>query len=360
MPTDRTLASPVFRKTAGSSSRPPLKKWYKKISPTARRAPPSRDPPRGRQIADRGGSPSFLRHPRSPNRHAHSTRHAQVYGSRWGTRAASLRPTPAPSRLYERLLAEAVSADTARPAARAGAAQPHTHQHEPPMHDILRGPAASHRAGLPAFCWPPVKQAESRTGATRTPRQAHRAPQPVRTARTAPLSPDLGQPADDETGRWAVLPALWPMRAWLGVVGGVSTSAYRGPIEVERRAYPLRRQIAPHRQHHPPARRPGRIEDRPDQRSLARTAAPYARSSVPPSNNGSGRPAPRASFASRAISSLTRCIWRRSSAPYNWRTVAAIDTPPHVPRQTGQEPHSDTRTPGDPTYPRTEPRPALA
>ena len=175
------------------------------------------------------------------------------------------------------------------------------------MHDILRGPAASHRAGLPAFCWPPVKQAESRTGATRTPRQAHRAPQPVRTARTAPLSPDLGQPADDETGRWAVLPALWPMRAWLGVVGGVSTSAYRGPIEVERRAYPLRRQIAPHRQHHPPARRPGRIEDRPDQRSLARTAAPYARSSVPPSNNGSGRPAPRASFASRAISSLTRC-----------------------------------------------------
>ena len=97
------------------------------------------------------------------------------------------------------------------------------------------------------------------------------------------------------------------MRAWLGVVGGVSTSAYRGPIEVERRAYPLRRQIAPHRQHHPPARRPGRIEDRPDQRSLARTAAPYARSSVPPSNNGSGRPAPRASFASRAISSLTRC-----------------------------------------------------
>ena len=78
------------------------------------------------------------------------------------------------------------------------------------------------------------------------------------------------------------------------------------------------------------------------------------------SNNGSGRPAPRASFASRAISSLTRCIWRRSSAPYNWRTVAAIDTPPHVPRQTGQEPHSDTRTPGDPTYPRTEPRPALA
>ena len=31
-----------------------------------------------------------------------------------------------------------------------------------------------------------------------------------------------------------------------------------------------------------------------------------------------------------------------------------------VPRQTGQETHSDTRTPGDPTYPRTEPRPALA
>ena len=30
--------------------------------------PPSRDPPRGRQIADRGGSPSFLRHPRSPKR----------------------------------------------------------------------------------------------------------------------------------------------------------------------------------------------------------------------------------------------------------------------------------------------------
>ena len=29
--------------------------------------PPSRDPPRGRQIADRGGSPSFLRHPRSPD-----------------------------------------------------------------------------------------------------------------------------------------------------------------------------------------------------------------------------------------------------------------------------------------------------
>ena len=56
---------------------------------------------------------------------------------------------------------------------------------------------------------------------------------------------------------------------------------------------------------------------------------------VSAANNGNWRPGRAASLASRAISSLTRCIWRRSSAPYNWRTVAAIDTPPHVPRQTG-------------------------
>ena len=59
-----------------------------------------------------GGVPVFYGTPGVPiDTH---TRHAtrRFYGSRWGTRAASLRPTPAPSRLYERLLAEAVSADT--------------------------------------------------------------------------------------------------------------------------------------------------------------------------------------------------------------------------------------------------------
>ena len=55
--------------------------------------PPSRDPPRGRQIADRGGSPSFLRHPRSPNRHAHSTRNAQVLWVEMG----DARRQPAPN-----------------------------------------------------------------------------------------------------------------------------------------------------------------------------------------------------------------------------------------------------------------------
>ena len=199
------------------------------------------------------------------------------------------------------------------------------------MHDILRGPAASHRAGLPAFCWPPVKQAESRTGATRTPRQAQagRAPQPVRTARTAPLSPDLGQPADDETGRWAVLPALWPMTGlWLGVVGGVSTSAYRGPIEVERRAYPLRRQIAPHRQHHPPARRPGRIEE---QVGTGQT----------------GRPAP-----SRAISSLTRCIWRRSLRAIQLVALSQPLTPLHTsPVRQARSPTATRERPETPPIP---------
>ena len=73
-----------------------------------------------------------------------------------------------------------------------------------------------------------------------------------------------------------------------------------------------------------------------------------------------------------AISSVDTLYLRRASSPPRhsrnpWRTVrshtsrpATTALPTRGPRQTGQEPHSDTRTPGDPTYPRTEPRPALA
>ena len=102
-------------------------KWYKKTSPPLAETPPRGIPLAVARSRTGGGSPSFLRHPRSPNRHA--TR--RVYGSRWGTRAAHGVATPAPSRLYERMMAEAVSADTARPAARPGAAQPHTPEPEP-------------------------------------------------------------------------------------------------------------------------------------------------------------------------------------------------------------------------------------
>ena len=63
---DRTLASPVFRKTAGSSSRPPPEKVVQKNPATARRDPPLRDPPRADPKAGPGGESQKMRRPRSP------------------------------------------------------------------------------------------------------------------------------------------------------------------------------------------------------------------------------------------------------------------------------------------------------
>ena len=65
---DRTLASPVFRKTAGSSSRPPPEKVVQKNPATARRDPPLRDPPRADPKAGPGGESQKMRRPRSPGR----------------------------------------------------------------------------------------------------------------------------------------------------------------------------------------------------------------------------------------------------------------------------------------------------
>ena len=78
---------------------------------TARRDPPSRGPPRGRQIADRGGSPRILRHPRSPNAR-HLSRHAWARGCgpSCGTSTTNQRPTPTRPVLYGRLMADTPSA----------------------------------------------------------------------------------------------------------------------------------------------------------------------------------------------------------------------------------------------------------
>ena len=99
---------------------------------------PSRSPDRGP-----GGSPSFLRHPRSPNRHAHSTRHAQVLWVEMG----DARRQPAPNTSTVKALRAFVGGGCLRrhrqarsPTRRSTAAHPRARA---TMHDILRGPAAS-------------------------------------------------------------------------------------------------------------------------------------------------------------------------------------------------------------------------
>ena len=61
-------ASPVFCKTAGSSSRNPLKKWYKKTPPPHAETPPRGNPPRADPKAGPGGESQKMRRPRSPGR----------------------------------------------------------------------------------------------------------------------------------------------------------------------------------------------------------------------------------------------------------------------------------------------------
>ena len=154
--------------------------------------PPSRDPPRGRQIADRGGSPSFLRHPRSPNRHAHSTRHAQVLWVEMGD--ARRQPAPNTSTVNRR------HRQARSPTRRSTAAHPRastSHRRT----TATKSQPTSHRPGLPAFCWPPVRQARRRTerhARPDRPRTSHHR----RMARTAPLRPDLGQHPDTEPRGW--------------------------------------------------------------------------------------------------------------------------------------------------------------
>ena len=109
-------------------------------------------------------------------------------------------------------MADTVSAHIARTAAQPGAAQPHTHQHEPPMHDSTdtRPPATAQ--AYPPFAGPPssrLRAPQERHGHP----DRHRAAQQPRTARTAPLSHDLGQPADDEPSGEPVMPAIAWMRA---------------------------------------------------------------------------------------------------------------------------------------------------
>ena len=158
--------------------------------------PPSRDPPRGRQIADRGGSPSFLRHPRSPNAR-HLSRHAWARGCgpSCGTSTTNQRPTPTRPVLYGRLMADTPSATTARPAARAGADQAqHASGHEPrpTAHDDSQTSPTYDRPALPAFCWPAVTLEGDTPGRVPTRRHRSRAERRRRVGRLEP-KPSHGQ-----------------------------------------------------------------------------------------------------------------------------------------------------------------------
>ena len=104
------------------------------------------------------------------------------------TRAAHLRPTPAPSRLYERMTADTPSADTARPAARPGQ---HSRTPQSQSHDARHGryQPPCDRTALPALYWPLVRQAERRAGATRTPRRTQSIPPPASLDNMPPTPP---------------------------------------------------------------------------------------------------------------------------------------------------------------------------
>ena len=88
-----------------------------------------------------------------------------------------MRPTPAPLRLYERLLAEAVSADTARPAARPGAAQPHNPRARATMHDTADTSRPATGQPSPPFTGPSSdrqRDAQEPHGRPDGPRASHR------------------------------------------------------------------------------------------------------------------------------------------------------------------------------------------
>ena len=103
------------------------------------------------------------------------------------------RPT---QRLYERLMADTVSAHIARTAAQPGAAQPHTPEPEPPMHDVIRGPADQ----------PPRSPTRLLLALRQTGRETHRAPRTP--GRTQDIPPPAHAPHSTRSGLYSYSPTL--------------------------------------------------------------------------------------------------------------------------------------------------------